>query len=75
MKNMLVFHPGPGIGWHEREIFAAVVTYQGDTIPLVRHGTAPMRPVPLHTWHGSGSFRFRKSRPVPRQATQSISRW
>ncbi len=39
------------------------------------HGISPIRPVPSHTRQGSGSFRFRKDRPVPRQATQSISRW
>jgi hypothetical protein len=56
MEDVLVFHPGPGIGWHEREFFATVITYQGDTGPFVRHGTTPRWPVPLHTWQGPGNL-------------------
>ena len=62
MEDMLVFHPGPGLCWHQGKPFAAFVTHQGDTchgksrIPFVHAGKMqgvvsqfPAQPLTLHT--------------------------
>ncbi|MCX6698623.1 MAG: hypothetical protein NTV68_01650 [Methanomicrobiales archaeon] len=66
MEDPLVFHPGPGLCRHEGKPFAAVVTHQGNANSWMHHGTTPMRPVPLHTRQGSGSFRSTPKPIVPR---------